>query len=312
MREGFLETFAKRVSSKRKERRNAPFTQETLVRRLFCRAFTLIELLVVIAIIAVLAALLFPVFAHARERARQTACANNLRQIGKAVELYAGDWEDTLPLFRGYLHGWTSHSRWKVLIDPYLKDRSVWKCPSNPMTDAPDYSYVVYPNVNPGSLNNVPERYFPFTPFSYVGSDELFLGKNDGTYDDKTGASLAEGSKGWTSNDWTAPPRAFSEIPDPSGNIMVYEISYEFDVFPYGWPPGYIDQPYWDPGKLLPIWHNGGGNWLFADGHVKWMTPRQTLTPRVLWVNDSQFAGFFPLDPARVLKSLDQFPQYRQ
>ena len=61
------------------------------------RAFTLIELLVVIAIIAILAAILFPSFARARERARQTSCVGNLNQLGLAIAQYAGDWDETLP-----------------------------------------------------------------------------------------------------------------------------------------------------------------------------------------------------------------------
>ena len=62
------------------------------------RAFTLIELLVVIAIIAVLAAILFPVFAQAREKARQTACLSNMRQMTLGVMMYAQDYDETLPL----------------------------------------------------------------------------------------------------------------------------------------------------------------------------------------------------------------------
>src|SRR5437660_1778673 len=61
------------------------------------RAFTLIELLVVIAIIAILAAILFPVFAQAREKARQATCQSNLRQIGMAVQMYAQDFDETMP-----------------------------------------------------------------------------------------------------------------------------------------------------------------------------------------------------------------------
>ena len=62
------------------------------------RGFTLIELLVVIAIIAILAAIFFPVFAHARAKARQTACLSNMKQLGTGLTMYAQDWDETLPL----------------------------------------------------------------------------------------------------------------------------------------------------------------------------------------------------------------------
>jgi prepilin-type N-terminal cleavage/methylation domain-containing protein len=90
--------------------------------------FTLIELLVVIAIIAILAAILFPVFAQAREKARQTACLSNVRQMGLAVTMYTQDYDETLPLAatatpQGFLN-------WHHLTDPYVKNKQVWVCPS--------------------------------------------------------------------------------------------------------------------------------------------------------------------------------------
>ncbi len=88
--------------------------------------FTLIELLVVIAIIATLAALLFPVFSRAREKARTTSCASNLRQIGMATSMYAEDAGGLYPprfteLGRTY---------WWDLVEPYVVDTGVWHCPS--------------------------------------------------------------------------------------------------------------------------------------------------------------------------------------
>ena len=89
------------------------------------RGFTLIELLVVIAIIAILAAILFPVFARAREKARQSACLSNLKQIGLAVQMYADDWDECLPYYQRPF-GWT----WYDDIQPYMRNRNITVCPS--------------------------------------------------------------------------------------------------------------------------------------------------------------------------------------
>lgn len=120
------------------------------------RAFTLIELLVVIAIIAVLAAILFPVFASAREKARQTTCASNLRQIGMAALMYQQDYEYVVPVaycktFSDVYANvcanddyeapfWLPHPDQSppgepFLLEPYLKNRGVLRCPSRKNAD---------------------------------------------------------------------------------------------------------------------------------------------------------------------------------
>jgi prepilin-type N-terminal cleavage/methylation domain-containing protein/prepilin-type processing-associated H-X9-DG protein len=106
------------------------------------RAFTLIELLVVIAIIAILAAILFPVFARARESARKASCQSNLKQIGLAFGMYRQDYDETMPtgnnptngacdtnLLRTGWEGWISNA-----LVPYVKNTGIWKCPSYPVT----------------------------------------------------------------------------------------------------------------------------------------------------------------------------------
>lgn len=107
------------------------------------KGFTLIELLVVIAIIAILAAILFPVFAKAREKARQTACTSNLKQIGLGLMQYAQDYDETMP----FLFRWESTASsetingamgpvrfWILEVMPYVKNDKVFECPSGNIT----------------------------------------------------------------------------------------------------------------------------------------------------------------------------------
>ena len=94
------------------------------------KAFTLIELLVVIAIIAILAAILFPVFAKARERAKTTQCINNMRQIGTATMAYTDDYEGTYPKNRNYQGAGMQYWTWKRAIFPYIKSYDAFRCPT--------------------------------------------------------------------------------------------------------------------------------------------------------------------------------------
>jgi prepilin-type N-terminal cleavage/methylation domain-containing protein len=99
-----------------------------MLKRMNKRGFTLIELLVVIAIIAILAAILFPVFAQAREAARKTNCVSNTKQIGTAIMMYSQDYDEVYPMGGG---PGAAPNRWRHFVYPYVKNAGLFTCPSD-------------------------------------------------------------------------------------------------------------------------------------------------------------------------------------
>ncbi len=134
--------------------------------------FTLIELLVVIAIIAILAAILFPVFARARDKANQTTCLSNLKQIGLAFQIYANDWNGLLPPqydgvgtvgYFNWSYGWNNFAltpQFKASIEhlvyalnPYINGYQIWFCPNDVWRDLGTEPFGTSPRATAGEIS---------------------------------------------------------------------------------------------------------------------------------------------------------------
>jgi prepilin-type N-terminal cleavage/methylation domain-containing protein/prepilin-type processing-associated H-X9-DG protein len=223
--------------------------------------FTLIELLVVIAIIAILAAILFPVFAKAREKARQTACLSNLKQLGLGVMQYVQDYDETFPYSR-YYDSQGNMVPWPVAIYPYVKSAGVFKCPSNPAANSTILNGT--PNVALG---------IPAIPYSYVanGGDNQGTQASGGDHFFGGPRPLINAGYGLTVSD--------ASIDIPAQCIAIGETNSHV-----GSTPARQDPDYWDNCEDTKTQgHTGLSNFLFCDGHAKALHPTGTVFPLNLW-----------------------------
>lgn len=241
------------------------------------KGFTLIELLVVIAIIGILAAILFPVFARAREQARKAACQSNLKQIGLAIAQYAQDFDETYPIGRFPPNPpATSFNYWYVVLDPYTKNRQVFICPTA--------GKIVNPN------NGV--------QFGSGGYTWNIRGTGT-TATNVNGFGYVEGIWGTPSNNGplkvaeVVEPATTIQVTDPSsnnntGSAAIYAIGYSVIGYIPVLHGGQIGV-FYDPNQSanLPVKPGGGGNYLFADGHVKFLQASQTHCSN-MWNVDKQ------------------------
>lgn len=240
------------------------------------KGFTLIELLVVIAIIAILAAILFPVFAKAREKARQSSCASNQKQIGLAFLGYIQDYDEKFPPVAGvatvnnvqYIQNWAvdqiggtnvatatvpSGVTVPSLIGSYVKNNQIFTCPSGPRANATSAA--------DGYMYNDLAATKSQAAFAAVASTVL-LGESSGASGNQANAAPLRNNVGHAIGDGrtTATPPA---VAPPA-----FTVSNTFGTS--GNPGGTNYQPY-DGAALADVTrHSDGGNFGYADGHVKW------------------------------------------
>ncbi|MES2465217.1 MAG: DUF1559 domain-containing protein [Armatimonadota bacterium] len=232
-------------------------------------AFTLIELLVVIAIIAILAAILFPVFAQAREKARQTSCLSNEKQIGLGFMQYSQDYDETFPLSQ-----WTSwNNGWAVAVQPYTKSYDVFTCPS----DA-DLAAKTGWEWAGGSLS--------YAPNSYGNSCANLFGPVGGFGSCLNMPSKSLGEVSRVAETILMAERHNGEVLQNGGvgNRVNYQIGFSGQswlngITPTTIPNGTIAATVAYPGGpsgAVSGKHQGMSNFLFCDGHAKAMKPAST------------------------------------
>ena len=208
-------------------------------------AFTLIELLIVIAIISILAAILFPVFATAREKARQTSCASNLKQIGLATQQYIQDYDDYYPICynAGASAGWAwmPYGPGSVVTElyPYIKSINAWWCPDQDITKT---WYYVYLN------GNVYYGQYTFNIYYLSKLEDVAVNLVP-----VQSSSVTQPSSIIEYGELAAGNMGANPIVDASSQITAYSPACTWCGFKIGFP------------------HSLGSNYGFGDGHVKWL-----------------------------------------
>ncbi len=290
--------------------------------------FTLIELLVVIAIIAILAAILFPVFAQAREKARAASCLSNEKQIGLGIMMYVQDYDETYPMAYYYVNGATSRNgyvHWTGVVDPYVKQlkgsRTIWVCPSHRLGGFAPTNFL--------DPNNAPAGQIPQYPgIQDIQADRMSYIANELLMPRKKYAAVPQNVVSIAAVDTPAQVIAVAEITDvlgalndtsPTGGAAIKShrptngVSDNGNVYDgeagvrgpvcaltpaEAWSAiRYAQQNNNAGGQhhiayISPDRHSGGANYIFADGHAKFFKLEATLDTRnFLWGKRAYAAG---------------------
>jgi prepilin-type N-terminal cleavage/methylation domain-containing protein/prepilin-type processing-associated H-X9-DG protein len=290
--------------------------------------FTLIELLVVIAIIAILAAILFPVFGRARENARRASCQSNMKQIGLGILQYTQDYDEKYPQaywYKNDSNGNDGYVQWSGMIQPYVKSEQLFVCPSdvnggmpptNPYDEtrsatpngrdwqAPRISYsansVLLPrkrrsadpaNVVALAAVDVPTEIImvaEFNNFAGCINDTSNAGTGGGGFVNKSHRSM-NGLMTTGNAAWKG--EAAAEFPPTTTVVKAVTMARAQQGHTACTTPGYSG------GEVHIVYggpdkHLEGSNYVFADGHVKWHRLEQTLNPdKFLWGKKVYSAG---------------------
>ncbi|MDR3708605.1 MAG: DUF1559 domain-containing protein [Capsulimonadaceae bacterium] len=261
--------------------------------------FTLIELLVVIAIIAILAAILFPVFATAREKARQTACISNLKQLGLGFMQYVQDYDETFP---NGCNVFANGSGWAGEVYPFVKSTQVFICPSDtganiPVTSyaynssfvqngsaIPGHSGAYYPQGISSAKCDMPSRSVLLFEVQNAGGATANIYRLDAPQYGPNGcnADICADSNGW-SYDGHSP----SGTGNPDG---IPSVATKYDLNGQGasstasntnmrYATGYMQWASPNPAAFTATTgrHSNTANFLLADGHVKNLQPSQVV-----------------------------------
>jgi prepilin-type N-terminal cleavage/methylation domain-containing protein/prepilin-type processing-associated H-X9-DG protein len=297
--------------------------------------FTLIELLVVIAIVAILAAILFPVYSQAREKARSASCISNQKQIGLGIMMYVQDWDETYPMAYYYINGANSKNgyvHWTGLVDPYVKQMksssSVWVCNSHPLRGFAPTNFTDG-NAPPGQIPQTPGiQDVQAVRMSYI-ANELFMPRKkyaavpqmvvpqamiQEPAEEIVVAEITDvlGALNDTSPTGGAAIKSHRPTNGVSDNGAVYDGEAGVAGPVYALTP----QQAWDAihfaqannnaggqhhiAYISPDRHSGGANYVFADGHTKWFRLEATLNPRHFMWGKRAYAsgGLTVFDPA--------------